>query len=384
MRLKKNLIYFIYTIPFILYLTDYNYIGLYIIIPLLFIYLLITQKINPLRSSCFRLYFILCGWILLMIPFAYNVELAIQQIKPLVGSMILTYITYILAYKKPTAIYITYIIFWFGLLYYGFTNLETLKIAELDKFRLNDDKLNANTLAYFTFYSTFASFILYEKANSYKNLYKILFIITILMTFILPLYTASRQILIIQIPLIISLLFIKFFKLKKKNIAMLVSLIIIGFLVGSYYYNNYYSGSYLYERTTLELKEDNRYYLLKEAFNVGINNIITGVGPRNFILFNKYNAFSHSTYLELFANVGIVGITLYTIMTISFIIIQYRRYLNTKKPIFIYFIVFGIFFIIDNVFFVFHDVPYLMAFFFLIYSHSNYLYFNEKHHYSHI
>lgn len=72
-----------------------------------------------------------------------------------------------------------------------------------DADRLNDAKLNANTMAYYTFYATMAAFLLSDMVQSinYRKLFKILFLAMIPISFV-AIVTASRQVLIIQIPLI--------------------------------------------------------------------------------------------------------------------------------------------------------------------------------------
>ena len=198
------------------------------------------------------------------------------------------------------------------------------------------------------------------------------------MNILRALLTASRQVLIIQIPLIVILLFVKYLKDeggKKKLIVIFIFLFailsVLPFLL------DVYDNSTLKTRNELDIKEDGRMLLAKDAFNVGVEYFPFGVGPGNYLVHSYNKHFSHNTYLELFANEGVIGLFIYLLLILGYVKIQWKRYQKHKDKIFLAFFVFGIFFILDGLFYSFYEHLWLISFFIIVASHSE-TYYQQK------
>jgi O-antigen ligase len=253
--------------------------------------------------------------------------------------------------------------------YYAYNNI--FNVIELGVERINDEKLNSNTLAYHTFYATFAIYMLGEICFNRKTIYDILFILMLPLSFFTAIYTASRQVLIIQLPLISILLYIRYLKnnaIEKKFqfgfIAILIGLTVLPFVIEKY------DNSYLKERNEINIEDDSRTKLAKDALKVGFEYFPLGVGPGNYVVHSYNKHFSHNTYTELFANEGIVGLIIYLVIVIGFVIEQWKIYRMYDDDIPLAFFWVGVFFIIDGFFYSFYQHLWLISFLILITTHS--------------
>lgn len=60
--------------------------------------------------------------------------------------------------KMCKYLYVTFFVLYIGAWYYSYNNSLVVMDITSDADRLNDDKLNANTMAYYTFYVTMGAF----------------------------------------------------------------------------------------------------------------------------------------------------------------------------------------------------------------------------------
>ena len=76
-------------------------------------------------------------------------------------------------------LYFAYVIVYVSSWYYAQTHILT--VLDLSVERMSDDKLNANTLAYYTFYYTIATFICVDLINKpkVKKVFQLLFLLSI-------------------------------------------------------------------------------------------------------------------------------------------------------------------------------------------------------------
>ena len=251
--------------------------------------------------------------------------------------------------------------------------------------RLDDDKLNANMMAYYTFYVTFALFMLGEivKKRRVNKLCRVSFLLTIPLSFIVAIYTASRQVFVIQIPLLAVLMYRRYFISAKRLYKFLFVIAVIALSIYAIpkAWSIYEDSLLRYRNVQTNLEEGVRTKLMIDSFQVGLNHFFTGVGAGNYSAYSFDGHFSHNTYLELFANTGILGIVLFIVLMVKYIKNQYRRYKATSDRMFFYFFWFGTMFALDCMFYVFYPKIWLMGFFLLVASHSesyfNNLYKNE-------
>jgi hypothetical protein len=141
------------------------------------------------------------------------------------------------------------------------------------------------------------------KTSFMKKAWKIVFWLMLPFSFLVSLLTASRQVLLIQIPLYALLIYIEYIKgvsTKNKILFTLFAILIAGVLAGPIY--NTYEDSNLKERADMSVADDPRIELLFDATNVAINNLPLGVGSGNYQAVSSRRQISHNSYLEAFVN----------------------------------------------------------------------------------
>lgn len=355
-----------------------NQKALYFVLP--FAFLLSFFKNGGMKTNKYmKVLIVLYIWIFVSVSWATNTELALRQMQQILGAFILCYILSTVGKKIDLIafLYITYFIILIGDWYYAYNNIFNVIDVGVD--RMDDQKLNANSFAYHTFYATFAAYILGEISNGFKKkLSQILFLITIPLSFITALYTASRQVLLIQAPLIAILLYLRYLKhtskLRKLIFGFIFLITIVG--VGNYVYNTY-EDSTLKQRSEKNLEDDSRTKLAEDAFKVSVEHFPLGVGANNYIIYSYNKHFSHNTYVELLANEGFVGLFLYLYLLLGYMKRQYKRYKRSKDKMFLSFMFFGIFYMIDGFFYAFYSQIWLISFFILVATHSETYYKNK-------
>lgn len=357
-----------------------NSVALYAVLPLAFITTFINYgklKVNKYFNMLLMLY----AWIFISVLWATDVAVAMRQMKQILGSIILCYIFVVKAKDERNIVwlYLVYFILLGFAWHYAYNNIFSM--IELGQERVNDSKLNANTFAYYTFYFTFASYVLGEILTTafWKKFMRWIFISAIPLSFYTAIFTASRQVLIIQLPLIIILLYIRYLKGKTVSRRMLFVFALVTFsLIVAPSVVDTYNDSYLSTRSEANIEDDSRTKLAKDAFQVGVNHFPFGVGPGNYLVHSYSKHFSHNTYLELWANEGIVGFLIYLSILTIYIKSQWKRYKKFRDNIFLSFFVFGIFFVIDGMFYSFYENLWLIGFFILVTAHSE-CYYRIKH-----
>ncbi|MBP3425883.1 MAG: hypothetical protein J6K81_04100 [Rikenellaceae bacterium] len=348
-----------------------NSIALYVAIPLAF-GLSIIQYGNPLSNNRYMQWLlVLYCWIGITYFGAYNQVVALAQMKQILGVVLLSSVMANVS-KNQKAIpwlYVVFICLFMSAVHYANTNL--VNILGKDE-RATDDVLNANTLAYYVFYFSCAIYALGECVNNarLRKVMRYMFFSVIFISVWIALITASRQVLVIQVPLFCILLYIRYGFGKGK---WLFFFIIGAVLIWSFSTNTLetiFEGTLLQERYEIELEDDQRTLVLREAIEVGNNHPIIGIGPGNFVLQSRFHIFSHCTYTELYANSGFLAALIFIWVVANFIIKQFKRYRKSKDTMYLFFMAFGIFFAVDNFVYVFYAQLWLMAFFVLVASHS--------------
>lgn len=353
-----------------------NAVALYLVIPTLFVITFFSSK-KLIPNKYMSLLSALFIWILISVLWAVNLEYAMIQVNQILGSFLLCYIFSVKGQKEKNlpVLYMSFLVVLVSDWFYAYNNM--FNIMDLGVDRLNDLKLNANTFGYHTFYATFSLFILGEWNGQIKKLFRLLFFFMIPISFITAILTASRQILLIQAPLILLLLYGRYYKSSKIRSKLLAWIVIIIVVVSfAPKVTQMYDGSSLQHRNQIEIKDDVRVQLMIDAINVGNKHFPFGVGANNYIVYSFNQHFSHNTYLELYANEGVVGVALYLAMLLMFLKRQWIRYRKTNDIIFFYFLVAGLLFALDGFFYVFYPHLWLISFFILIATHSE-MYYNK-------
>ncbi len=358
-----------------------NPISLYIALPVAFMITFLHQckiKVNEYMGLLLLLY---C-WVLFVTPFSVNIANSAEQLKQILGCILLCYIFASQA-KNPKMIvwlYLLYIVLYIGTMDYAINNIMLFMDKIGGRERVGDEKLNANTLAYYTFFLTFSVFIMGEiiQKKWLKKVFNMAFFLVVPLSLWISIITASRQVLLLQVPLITILIYLRYVKFGNwKTILLLLCLVICIVIYFYDYIMLQYGESYLAERSQRSFTEDSRFVLIKESVELGLNNMFVGVGPSCVRLFTYEKAFSHNTFLELWAGTGLIGMLIYTYIVYLFFKRQMKRYKHTKDKMFLYFTVFGCFYLLDQMFYVFYASLWLIGFFILVASHSE-TYFNFK------
>ena len=318
-----------------------NKIALYVVIPLLCVITFIRKKNIIFTSKPLIIHFLLVLWMGFTSLNAVYVDAARDGMIRLVSTFLLSVVIYGLAKKSSINIkwlYIVYMANFVSLMYYGYTVIGFEKVY-LSGERLNDETLNANSLAYFLFYSSFGLLMLtnWIITNIYE---KIALGLIIILTIVVSVLTASRQVVFIQIPLILGYIGLKYIRFTMKNIFKAIIVIPLLLVLLLPVLSNIFEGSTLEKRMSTDIEEDSRFELLVAATEVGIEHPVLGVGTSNFIFYNKRHEFSHSTYFELFAGNGLIGLVLFISLLYHSLKLQYKRYKRTKDIQFLFFILF--------------------------------------------
>lgn len=384
--IKDNLYYYIgiaclFFAAFVsLYSPAANTVGLYLTIPLACMIATLFNK--GFHTNIYeKLLYGLFVWDCIAYLWADNKELASTELHMILGAFLLVYCISIFARKLR---FIPYLYFVYVLLYlsawnYAIHNIFTMMVDDSD--RLNDEILNANTMAYYTFYVSYLLFMLWHisKNKWMKRTWLFLFWIMIPASFGVSLLTASRQVMIIQVPLYSLLIYQRYFKgssMRKKMYFSLVALTVMVSLSGKII--NTYDNSFLKKRAEKNVADDSRMELVRDATKVALKNMPLGVGSANYQGVSSRRQISHNSYLEAFVNMGIIGLILYAALMMSFTIRQWKRYKRYDDKMYFYFFTFGLIYVLDGVFFVFYNAIWLISFFMLVAAHSE-TYYIEHH-----
>lgn len=367
--LSEKIIYFLISLWAILSLYSWaNNICLYVFLPLSFV-LVLSQNRDIYETNRFlKLLFVLYFWFLISSFFSVDVNESFLQVKRTVATFLLCTVFASIGKKRPVVGYVIYLLFFIALLYYAYFNI--LSIIDVSEERMQDDNVNANMFAYYTSFTTFALFILSYCSTNKKRLFNVLFLGMIPLSFIVALLTGSRQTLLVQIPLIASLLGVKYVR-NGKGVLVFSLIILVAILLFFSFGEGMYEHSTLAHRNELSVGDDERTFLIKDAFRVGFNNIVLGVGPGCYKLVNPAHHYAHCAYAELIACSGLPALAIYVSMLIIFIKTQIKRYYASKNRLFLSFALFGVIFSFQNLFYAFYLLPWLMSFFVLVSSHSN-------------
>lgn len=367
--LSEKIIYFLISLWAILSLYSWaNNICLYVFLPLSFV-LVLSQNRDIYETNRFlKLLFVLYFWFLISSFFSVDVNESFLQVKRTVATFLLCTVFASIGEKRPVVGYVIYLLFFIALLYYAYFNI--LSIIDVSEERMQDDNVNANMFAYYTSFTTFALFILSYCSTNKKRLFNVLFLGMIPLSFIVALLTGSRQTLLVQIPLIASLLGVKYVR-NGKGVLVFSLIILVAILLFFSFGEGMYEHSTLAHRNELSVGDDERTFLIKDAFRVGFNNIVLGVGPGCYKLVNPTHHYAHCAYAELIACSGLPALAIYVSMLIIFIKTQIKRYYASKNRLFLSFAFFGVIFSFQNLFYAFYLLPWLMSFFVLVSSHSN-------------
>ncbi|PTL34248.1 hypothetical protein C7120_06840 [Prevotella sp. oral taxon 376] len=363
-----------------LYSDTSNKFGLYIALPLSFVFC--TLKNRGFRLNTYeKILYALFAWDCISFLWADDKDMAATELHALLGCFLVTYVVSVLAREKRN---VPYLYFAFVLLYLSawlYASKHILSVMVSDSDRLNDDNLNANTLAYYTFYVSFLAYTLSEicQKKHIKKFWIVVFWLMLPASFGVSLLTASRQILIVQIPLYAMLIYIRYIKgLPAKRKITFAAVLLAVIIAAAGQIANIYNDSLLKQRAEVEVGDDPRADLAREAIQIGLENLPLGLGAGNFQSISSTRQISHNSFTESFVNLGIPGFCLYIALLGIFTSKQWHRYRKNHDKMYFVFFTFGLIYMLDGFFFVFYNAVWLISFFMLVAAHSETYYIDSQ------
>lgn len=355
-----------------------NKIGLYVCLPLAFVFA--TLKNKGFRLNIYeKLLYALLAWDCASFLWAGDKEACATELHAMLGVFLLTYVISILSREKKLLpyLYFTFVLLYLSAWYYAWRHL--LAFTWISDFRLNDLRLNANTMAYYTFYVSYLAFILSEITHrkQLRQTWTWAFWLMLPVSFAVAILTASRQVMVVQVPLYALLIYIRYVKgvsRRRKAILAAVAVVVIAAVAGPAMRT--YNSSYLKTRSQTEIVDDPRADLAADALQLGMENMPLGLGGGNFQTVSSRREIAHNSYLEAFSDLGIPGVALYLALMLVFTIRQWERYRKSSDKMYFAFLTFGLIYMLDSLFFVFYNAIWLISFFMLVAAHSE-TYHNE-------
>ncbi|MRX63766.1 O-antigen ligase family protein [Maribacter luteus] len=240
----------------------------------------------------------------------------------------------------------------------------------------HDFLYNAN---YYSYMGLFASFSIFRLHLKYRNAWTFAGLVLIPLSAIAIAFTAQTRSGLIFVILVNALFWFWVNKPKKKNpiYSIFRKLLLLGIsLFLTFQFINIYTNSSIENRlSSTSAKEESRGYLIKKGIEVFIDHPFTGVGPGNFINYNKRRQMSHNNYVEALVEHGIfIG----PIILLVFLLPFYKSFklyvTNKSNPEYkLSLLFFGIFLLFNNIYVFYRASNAMMYFFVMLGIHYRFL-----------
>lgn len=306
---------------------------------------------------------------------ANNMKVAIASVQTMLGAFLCIVFTMeLLRYKEhdfTTLFLLAFVITFLFLSLHLLFGVKKIDISSSYDYRTNYIfDINENSYSYMSFFANIAVFYLIQLNR--KKIYIILSIFCLLLGVFTSFITLSRTgfIFTLLIGFFYWIFIFDGFKVKIFTKTLIIlPILCIGLLYTLHYYNN----SYLKIRVNDSIKNgDTRTILVKEALAAFANHPFTGLGPSQFQLTSTDNQFSHNSFTEAAANMGILGIIFILLLFILPLVAEFKRYFHAKdKTIRKLNILFFLSFIFLNTTYVLYLDPNAMIFLFIVICISN-------------
>lgn len=373
--LKEKEIDYIPTLLFvfaaIMWRTQYYQLCLYAAIPAMILYTFLKRRSSVFRCKYWKTYTMVMILILLStIVNDFNAE-AKSILVPITATYLVSLSIYGLSVNGNNSriLCIAFIGLYISLMYATITGESFVSNFDYanESDRRSNTVLNSNQYAYFSLFAIMATRILIgykDKIGAFAKItiYTVLLIAACYTAFM----TASRQVLLLEIPLIGYFFYHDFLKHGNSVYRGLFFIsIAVLLLYGLPLFFQIYDNSYLAVRSVGPVSEDTRTALMLAALDLGFEYPIFGVG------LNADTAFSHCTYTHLFSRCGFLCFLLYAYMILNAIIVQYKRKVLTHDSYYSILSVCLILFAIANFFYSYIDQPYMLPILFLLIGESD-------------
>lgn len=349
------------------------YFGIYLIkrkkIPnylLVFVFLYLFTLLSVLYCIEFELYLLTSAKFTASVIFAFLIVMIIDTNPRFINSF-----------------YFVYVILLLYSLYFTYTNGIFLVDTSIRE-RFSSDVFGTNVLGYYLFFAIFSLWnFSITKFKSNLWVYIVLAFSSLIGLYFLSLGASRGGIIFVVLSILLFIL--SKLTIRKSQIIRLFTVVFISilfyFLILTIF--KAMEGMYIHERfnsAMYEQKDDLRYELILKSLKIGYGHFFTGVGAGNVSIFLD-GSFSHSSFTELFANHGIIGLLLYLFLFWDFfkealsLIRNKNLFLNQYGYFFLSFVVLFFFY---NFLYVMYLNPFLIGFFFLMRSHLYHLQLSQK------
>ena len=374
--LKK---YYIDVIPVLLFLIAivtwrgvYYRLSLYVAVPALIVVAFFRWGKAVFNSRYWWPYLLLILWILLSaLVHPECRSTSYQQMIPVVASFLLSFSAYATALRGDNAkiLYLSYCLFFVVLMMMSFADTGFVQnfdySNELE--RESYTKMDANEYAYYCFFLIMSVRLMLERRNKFlpKLLLFVLYIFLVVLTIYVALLTASRQVMYLNIPLILLFLYNDYIRQGKKGMRVVFIIAAIAIVVvGLPIFKSYYNSSFLATRSQVSFSEDGRSTMMKNAMIMAFDNPLFGVGLGANV------TFSHCSYTHLASRCGLPALLLYAIVLLRSVITQFNRWRRTKDSTYFLYFVCCSFFVIGNFLYSYIDGPFMMSILFVLIGDS--------------
>lgn len=378
--LKKQKVDFLPTMLFILsaiiWRTPYYVLGLYVFIPIVIGISFWKYNKYIISSKYWKPSIILLLWMFLSSVLSRNYSESMSAIIPCIAAVFLSLSVWALVSINDNSklVEFAYIALFFSILYATVTgDFFTLDFNYANEAeRRGNTQLNSNQYAYFSLFALIATRLILGKQKVKNSIIRILIYLGLgSITFFIALLTASRQVLLLGLPVLLYFLYYDFWLHgnNKVRIFSIALLIIIGvFCLPTIL--EVYNSSYLSTRVSANIQEDSRVFLLKTGLEQGLNHPILGLGLGADVIF------SHCTYTHLMARCGMIAFLAYIYIILIALIEQFTRYKQTKDTYFKLYAFLIIIFTIANFFYSYINQPFMLSVLFVIIGDSDKTYRN--------
>ena len=355
--------------------TEYYRFSLYVAIPLDIIYCFWNYRKSIFSSKYWKWYLLMIIWMYISTAFSDTANEGFRRMIPITATFLLSFTGYSIVKnnKQYWLLHITYIILILFLIYLNLKSSSfSVEFDYANEYERNTSmRQNANDYAYFTLFATISLILFFQYlGDRIKNLYKLLAYIAFAgLSFYVALFTASRQVLALQVPLLLFSIYYDFMWGNKPNLIY-VFLIFIAAIIALPYIDSIYSNSYLSVRAQVSYENDVRSELLVKAFKQGVENPLLGLG-----LGGKYG-FSHCTYTHLFSRCGFFAVFCFIMIIFNSLTDQIKYYRATNNRIFILFLVLLLTIAVGNFTFTYTEEPFMTTILFIIIANSERIYNN--------
>ena len=367
---------FLFAFAALVWRTPYYVASLYVAIPLLIVYCFWFYKDIIFKSIYWAPYLLMILWMYISTAVSDTENEGFRHMVPITASFLLSFAGYAVVRRNNNywVIYVSYITLLVYLIYQNFMEggfVQSFDYAS-EAERNSSMKLNANDYAYYTLFATMSLKLFIEFFGSkIRNFYRVIaYIAFTLLSFYVALFTASRQVLALQIPLLAFFFFYDFMWGKKTNMGYLFMILLLLIAIIPYI-DSIYSNSYLAVRSQVGFQEDVRNELLIKAFNQGLDNPLFGLG------IGADTFFSHCTYTHLFARCGLFAMICFILILYKAAMVQLKRYKLSGDRIFLLYLVIVLFLAVGNFTYSYMQEPFMMTILFVILGDSDRHYINK-------